>query len=120
MPTPQDDPLPVEYLTTTRLGEKDQLTAPKAYRDALTLEAGAPIAIVQFGASLILIPEQERVREICDRLANQFLSQGIDAQTLLSTLPEAREQVYERHYPGLAEQRKSETARQQIGAPEPH
>ena len=103
MTTPQDDPLSVEYLTTTRLGEKGQLTVPKAYRDALALEAGAPIAVLQLGASLILIPEQERFREICDRLANQFLSQGIDAQTLLSTLPEAREQVFERHYPELVE-----------------
>ncbi|PON17748.1 hypothetical protein C2W62_11580 [Candidatus Entotheonella serta] len=100
----QDDPLPVEYLTTARLGEKGQLTIPKAYRDAFELEVGAPIAVLQLGTSLVLIPEQARFQELCDRLVSRFLSQGIEAQELLATLPDAREEVFARHYPELVEQ----------------
>ena len=34
---------PAEYLATTRIGEKGQLTVPKGYRDQLGLDAGAPV-----------------------------------------------------------------------------
>ena len=50
----------VGYLATTRLGEKGQMTIPKEFREALRLEAGAPISVLQFGPSLILIPEHAR------------------------------------------------------------
>ena len=34
---PTESTLPVEFLSTTYLGEKGQLTIPKQYREALTL-----------------------------------------------------------------------------------
>ena len=46
----------VEFLATTRLGEKGQLTVPKEYRRSMALDAGAPIAVVQIGNALLLIP----------------------------------------------------------------
>lgn len=60
----------VQYITTTRLGEKGQLTIPKEYRDALGLEAGDPIAVVRVGPGLMLFAEQERFKELCARLAD--------------------------------------------------
>lgn len=60
----------VQYVTTTRLGEKGQLTIPKEYRDALGLEAGDPIAVVRVGPGLMLFAEQERFKELCARLAD--------------------------------------------------
>jgi AbrB family looped-hinge helix DNA binding protein len=47
----------VEYLAHTRIGEKGQLTIPKAYRDELGLDTGAPVAVLRIGEGLILIPE---------------------------------------------------------------
>jgi AbrB family looped-hinge helix DNA binding protein len=99
MTASQDNPLPIAYLTTARLGEKGQITVPKEYRDALALEAGAPITMLQLGSGLILIPEHDRFRQLCDRVAQTFASHGIQAQDLLATLPEARQQVFEHHYP---------------------
>ena len=95
--------LPIEYLTTARLGEKGQITVPKEYRDALSLEAGAPIAVLQLGDGLMLIPEQTRFRQLCNRIANIFATHGISSDTLLATLPQSREQVVARHYPEIAE-----------------
>lgn len=94
--------LPVEYLTTARLGEKGQITVPKEYRDALSLEAGAPISVIQIGDGLILIPEQSRFRQLCERIANAFAARGIGAGALLATLPQSRKQIVARHYPELA------------------
>ena len=97
----------VEFLATTRLGEKGQLTIPKEYRQSLALEAGAPISVLQVGNALLLIPEQARFRQLCDRVARAFSSHGINAQDVLATLPEAREIVFTRLYPDLARRRRS-------------
>jgi AbrB family looped-hinge helix DNA binding protein len=66
----------VEYLTTTRLGEKGQVTIPKEYRDALGLEPGSPIAVVRVGPGLMLFGEQVRFRELCERLSDLIGSGG--------------------------------------------
>ncbi len=89
----------VEYLATAGLGEKGQITVPKEYRDAMALEAGAPISVLKLGAGLVLIPEQLRFRGLCDRIAKTFAGHGVTATDLLTTLPEARERVFARHYP---------------------
>lgn len=104
MPLRSDATLPVAYLTTVRLGEKGQITVPKEYRDAFALQPGTPMSLLRLGSGLVLIPEQARFSERCDRLAHTFASHGIEVQELLSTLPETRERVVARHYPELADQ----------------
>lgn len=102
MTLPQDATLPVEYLATTRLGEKGQITVPKEYRDALALDAGAPISVLRLGGSLLLVPEDTRFRQLCDRVASTFAQHGIQEKELLETLPEVRQRVFGRCYPELA------------------
>ena len=58
----------LEYLTTTMIGEKGQLTVPKQFREDLGLEAGAPFAVLRLGDGLILLPEQLRSIPISLRL----------------------------------------------------
>ena len=95
----------VEFLATTRLGEKGQLTIPKEYRQSLDLHPGSPIAVVQVGNALLLIPEQARFRDLCDRVARAFSSRGMTADDVVSTLPEARERVYAELYPGIVKRK---------------
>lgn len=99
-----DTSLPIEFLSTARLGEKGQMTIPKEYRQALALETGAPIAVLQLGNGLLLIPEQVRFRELCDRVARAFASRGLAASDVLAALPAARARVFARLYPRLARQ----------------
>ena len=66
----------VEYLTTTRLGEKGQLTIPKEYRDSMGLEPGSPMAVVRVGPGLMLFAEKERFKELCVRLEGLFTQDG--------------------------------------------
>jgi bifunctional DNA-binding transcriptional regulator/antitoxin component of YhaV-PrlF toxin-antitoxin module len=93
--------LPIEYLATTRLGEKGQITVPKEYCDALALDAGAPISVLRLGGSLLLVPEDMRFHQLCDRIASTFAQHGILEKGLLETLPEVRQRVFARHYPDL-------------------
>jgi AbrB family looped-hinge helix DNA binding protein len=90
---------PVEYIVSTRIGEKGQLTIPKQYRDDLGLNSGAPVAVLRIGEGLMLIPEQDRFRLLCDAIASVFEERQIKPANLLETLPEARERVFARRYP---------------------
>ncbi|HLG15870.1 MAG TPA: AbrB/MazE/SpoVT family DNA-binding domain-containing protein [Blastocatellia bacterium] len=98
--------LPVEFLMTTQLGERGQLTVPSEYRDALRLGKGAQVAVLRLGGALLLIPERAHFRQLCDRIAGVFANVGITEADLLATLPEARQRVFERRYPALAKAEK--------------
>ncbi|MEP7341775.1 MAG: AbrB/MazE/SpoVT family DNA-binding domain-containing protein [Acidobacteriota bacterium] len=100
---PNETALPIEFLSTTYLGEKGQLTIPKQYRKAFTLKAGAPIAVLQLGSGLLLIPEQARFQQLCEKIATVFASHTVTSDDLLTTLPEARDHVYAELYPELAQ-----------------
>ncbi|HEY3740915.1 MAG TPA: AbrB/MazE/SpoVT family DNA-binding domain-containing protein [Bryobacteraceae bacterium] len=91
----------VEYLSTSRLGERGTMTLPKEYRDALHLEAGAPVSLVRIGDGLLLIPEQKRFEQICESLAKRLADAGISEAALQATLPEVREQLTRERYPEL-------------------
>ena len=92
----------VEYVSHTRIGEKGQLTIPKQYRDELGLDTGAPVAVLRIGEGLMLIPEQNRFRILCESIASVLAHRQLSPADLLETLPEARQRVFVRRYPELA------------------
>lgn len=92
----------VEYVSHTRIGEKGQLTIPKQYRDELGLDTGAPVAVLRIGEGLMLIPEQNRFRILCESIASVLEHRQLSPADLLETLPEARQSVFVRRYPRLA------------------
>jgi len=92
----------VEYVAHTRIGEKGQLTIPKQYRDELGLDTGAPVAVLRIGEGLMLIPEQNRFRILCESIASVLEHRQLPPADLLETLAEARQRVFVRRYPELA------------------
>ena len=91
----------VEYLATTRIGERGTMTLPKNYREALNLETGAALTVLRIGDGLMLIPEQKRFDDLCDSIAGRLERAGVTEAALQATLPEVREQLARKHYPGL-------------------
>ena len=112
MPSSQ---LQVEYVANSRIGEKGQLTIPKQYRDELGLGIGAPVAILRVGEALILVPEQDRFRALCESITSMFERRQISPTDLLDTLPAARERVFARRYPELAGQARRGVRRRSEG-----
>lgn len=92
----------VEYLTTTKIGEKGQLTVPKQFREDLGLGNGSPFAVLRLGDGLILLPEQGRFNALCEQVSAALTSGGVNPQEILDSLPSARERVFARHYRGRA------------------
>jgi AbrB family looped-hinge helix DNA binding protein len=105
----------LEYLTTTKIGEKGQLTVPKQFREDLGLGNGAPFAVLRLGDGLILLPEQQRFEQLCQRVSTSLTAAGLASATLLATLPETRNRVYARRYGKRASssvaQRRARTSR---------
>src|SRR6266849_5106022 len=88
----------LEYLATTKIGEKGQLTVPKQFREDLGLGTGAPFAVLRLGDGLILIPEQQRFDRLCQQVSLALSAAGVTPNAVLKTLPAARQRVFERRY----------------------
>jgi AbrB family looped-hinge helix DNA binding protein len=89
---------PLEYLTTTKIGEKGQLTVPKRFRKDLGLRTGAPFAVLRLGDGLVLLPEQQRFERLCEQVSSALAGAGLTPEAILASLPEARKRVFARHY----------------------
>jgi AbrB family looped-hinge helix DNA binding protein len=85
-------------MTTTKIGEKGQLTVPKQFREDLGLGIGAPFAVLRLGDGLILLPEQRRFEQLCERVRASLTAAGLTPEEILATIPEARNRVYARRY----------------------
>jgi len=90
--------LVLEYLTTTKIGEKGQLTVPKQFREDLGLDTGAPFAVLRLGDGLILLPEQQRFNLLCEQVSSALTAAGTTPKAVLATLPQTRQRLYERRY----------------------
>jgi len=88
----------LEYLTTTKIGEKGQLTVPKQFREDLGLGNGAPFAVLRLGNGLILLPEQQRFEQLCQQVSSMLSTARLTPEDVLATIPEARRRVYARRY----------------------
>ncbi len=88
----------LEYLTTTKIGEKGQLTVPKQFREDLGLGTGAPFAVLRLGDGLVLLPEQQRFEHLCEQVGSALTGAGLTPEAILATLPKARKRVFARQY----------------------
>src|ERR1700747_3244952 len=88
----------LEYLATTKIGEKGQLTVPKQFREDLGLGTGAPFAVLRLGDGLILLPEQQRFEHLCEKVSSMLANAGLKREAILATLPQARKRLFARRY----------------------
>jgi AbrB family looped-hinge helix DNA binding protein len=100
----------IEFLTTTKIGEKGQLTVPKQFREDLGLGIGAPFAVLRLGDGLVLMPEQRRFERLCEQVSSALTDAGVTSDEFLATLPEARKRVFARRY-GKTNSSKSSASR---------
>jgi AbrB family looped-hinge helix DNA binding protein len=88
----------LEYLSTTKIGEKGQVTVPKQFRESLGIGSGAPFAVLRLGNGLILMPQQDHFERLCKRIGSALASASPTQKAVLATLPDARQRIYDRNY----------------------
>jgi AbrB family looped-hinge helix DNA binding protein len=101
----------LKYLTTTHIGEKGQLTVPKQFREDLGLGTGSPFVVLRLGDGLILLPEQQRFEQLCQKMSATLTNAGLSPETILATLPEARKRVFARKYGAIKPNKASKRRR---------
>ncbi len=75
------------------------------------METGDPVAVLRIGDALMLIPEQNRFRSLCESIGSVLERHELHAEDLLETLPAARQRVFLRRYPDLANREPAVTRR---------
>ena len=91
----------MSHVITAPLGEQGQMILPKEFREVNQLEPGDPIAMIQIGNQLILIPEKARFVQLGDSIAARLDEAGITEEMLQEGLSETREEIARERYPEL-------------------
>lgn len=86
------------HVITVQMTRQGQVPVPKALRQRLHLSAGTTVAIVELGSGLLLLPEQPDFEVVCERIRQALAETGRTEQEILTTLPDARQQVFEELY----------------------
>ena len=94
----------MSHVTTAPLGEQGQMILPKEFREVNQLEPGDPIAMIQIGNQLILIPEKARFVQLGDSFASRLDEAGITEEILQEGLSETREEIAREWYPEVFSQ----------------
>ena len=71
---------------------------PKQFREDLGLGTGSPFVVLRLGDALILLPEQQRFEQLCQKMSVALTNAGLSPETFLATLPETRKRVFARKY----------------------
>src|SRR5438270_10639454 len=77
-------------LAITRLGPKGQLTIPAEYRHSLALSPDTALVLVQVGDALVVIPNDQALATVTQRLEATLQSAGGDVDGLIAAAAEAR------------------------------
>ena len=88
----------IEFLATTKLGKKGQVTVPKRFRDDLGIGFGARVDVLRVGDGLVILPERRGFERLCERVRSALTGAGVTADEFVGTLPEARRRVFARRY----------------------
>lgn len=94
----------MSHVITAPLGEQGQMILPKEFREVNQLEPGDPIAMIQIGNQLILIPEKARFVQLGNSIAAKLDEAGITEEMLQDGLSETREEIAKERYPELFSQ----------------
>jgi AbrB family looped-hinge helix DNA binding protein len=91
-------------VSITRLGAKGQLTIPAEYRRALALSGDAAMVIVQVGDALVIVPQDEALETVTQRLEARMQSAGSDVEDLMAAAAEARAEIVREEFGVTAEE----------------
>lgn len=82
----------------TVVDEKGRVSLPKPIRRALGLDAGASVAWLAVGGTVLLVPQGEHLAELFDRAQSALAAAGLSADDVLGELPAARARVVAEAY----------------------
>src|ERR1700685_2789857 len=86
----------IEFLASTKLGKKGQITVPKRFREDLGIGIGARVDVLRGGNALVILREERGFERVCERMSVALTGAGVTAEEFVGTLPESRRRVFAR------------------------
>lgn len=80
-------------ISIARLSEKGQLTIPAEYRREYDLERDSTLAMIQMGDALILVPIDEILTEITERMEAAMRGAGVTVEELMEETLAVRSEI---------------------------
>lgn len=93
-----DEPRIDTHEFTIQVRQRGQLTIPQKLREALSIEAGDTLTILQIGDAFLATPQRLRSFELADKMASMMEEAGLTLADLLEDLPKIREEIYNERY----------------------
>jgi bifunctional DNA-binding transcriptional regulator/antitoxin component of YhaV-PrlF toxin-antitoxin module len=78
--------------------DKGRLALPKPVRSALGLDAGASVAWIALGGTVLLVPQDQHLSDLSSRARAALAAAGLSIEDVLAELPAARAEVVEETY----------------------
>jgi bifunctional DNA-binding transcriptional regulator/antitoxin component of YhaV-PrlF toxin-antitoxin module len=91
-------------LTIVRLSEKGQLTIPAEYRRLHDLERDSMLVLIQMGGALVLVPLDEALAQITERLESAMRGAGVSVEELMKETLAAREEIVREEFGEASEE----------------
>ena len=83
---------------TIRVRPRGQVTLPRKLRNALAIEEGDLLTLVQVGDAIFLTAKPPRTYELADKIADMMTEEGVSLADLLQDLPKIREDLFQERY----------------------
>jgi bifunctional DNA-binding transcriptional regulator/antitoxin component of YhaV-PrlF toxin-antitoxin module len=85
-------------LSIVRLSEKGQLTIPAEYRRLHELERDSTLVVIQLGDALVLVPHDEALTRITERIEAAMRGAGVSVEDLLEETLNARAEIVRKEF----------------------
>lgn len=85
-------------IAIARLSEKGQLTIPAEYRRAHDLSKDSALVLVEIGDALVLVPHDEALSAVTDRLQAALRGAGVSVEDLIAAATEARAEIVQAEF----------------------
>lgn len=93
-----------ETMDVLKVGQNGQITVPVHFRKDHALTKGAKLTSVQLGDALVLVPQDEILESICDRMISAMKKAGLTVQDMKDGLIEERAKIVRERYGYLLEE----------------
>lgn len=81
-----------------KIGEQGQITVPASYRKQHKLSAGSEVLLMKLGETLMLVPPDHNLDQLCQDIQETLTSQGVTNTQALKNLEKIRKKRFQRLY----------------------
>ncbi len=84
---------------SVQVAKRGIITLPKRLRDQYNIREGDDLTLLDLGGTFVLTRQRSQVDDVADRLGALLQESGESLESMLQTLREDRDRVFDEQYP---------------------